>query len=450
MKKYSSALLWLYYGVALAVDAVLLLAWLVVAGIRVLTKRESFAEYKERFGFGVNPRALTAMMNGKASSHVKRKKMVWLHAPSLGETLSVSLLMTELQKNIFRSDVFFVITCQSPSARQALKSFLVKIFPANNFHLSLSPFDNLWLLNRRWQQLRPDVFFLVESDFLPRRALWLAVHKIPSFLLNGRISRKSFLFFHLFYFWRKIIFSNFALLWAQSARAQYYLSQLAGKPVFYHGNLKLFKQTEDPDKEMINFYKKTIPQEKYPLLFACLHPGEEKIMLKLYKKFPELKKYFFTIIVPRHPARHVWTTSFKARTQENKLTKQDFLQVSAFGHLTSLYSLCPLVLLGGSWVRRGGHNPKEALDQGGFVLHGKHVNNAYDIYHDTDKRGLTWRAHDINAIYKKIIWFRKLTPSQRQDIARKAKNWQVKDGAVIKKITQQLEKTFMKTFSKKI
>ncbi|MGI9461085.1 MAG: 3-deoxy-D-manno-octulosonic acid transferase [Alphaproteobacteria bacterium] len=418
MKKFYPLLL-LYYSVVLLVDGLLLIFWLGVAVMFFLTRRESFADLKQRFGFCGH-----RLLHRK----IMTKDIVWLHAPSLGETLSILPLITSWQKTILQKDIFFVITCQSPTAKLALKkslmSFLLTTFPHKNFHLSLAPFDNLWLIKNNWRVLRPAAFILAESDFLPRRSLWLRVKKIPSYLLNGRVSKKTAVFFKCLFIWRWIIFSHFRLLWAQSSTSQYYLSQLSKKSVHYDGNLKLYKKTDAPQTSLVQFYKNCIPVDKQPLLFACLHKGEEKIFLELYKKFPELKKHFFAIIVPRHPRLGLWRTSFAMAAAKQNLNHHQFIQVTTFGHLPSLYHLCPLVLLGGSWVNRGGHNPKEALDQGGLILHGKYIDNAIDIYQDTDHRHLTYLTEDINIIYKKIIWFKALSTSKKNTISQNAKNWQ--------------------------
>ncbi|MDI9313569.1 MAG: glycosyltransferase N-terminal domain-containing protein [Hydrotalea sp.] len=416
MKKKYQPLLLFYYNLCLVVDVFLLLVWLVVGLTRWLLRAEGTAMIKERFGFWPHHRTLLRAIG--------TRKIIWLHAPSLGETRSVLPIISNLEKN--HGDIFFIITCQSPSARLALASFLRDALPKNNFYLTLSPFDNLWLLKNKWRGLRPRFFFLAESDFLPRRALWLAVNRVPAVLLNGRMSKKSFFFFNFImrWTWGRVIFRNLDAIWAQSSTAQNYLSRLSDKNIFYHGNLKLFKTADTPKKNLVAFYKQAIPADKQPLLFSCLHPGEEKMLLDLYKKFPELKKYFFAIIVPRHPTRAVWQKSFHLRAAAVGLTSRDFLLVSSFGHLASLYHLCPLVLLGGSWARRGGHNPKEALDQGCCLLHGPHVGNAVDIYTDTDGRRITFMVDGLDAIYKKIIWFKKLSSAEQQQFVSRTKKWQ--------------------------
>ena len=50
------------------------------------------------------------------------------------------------------------------------------------------------------------------------------------------------------------------------------------------------------------------------------------------------------------------------------------------GELGLIYTLAPIVFVGGSLVEHGGQNPIEAIKLGAAVLHGPHVENFAEIY----------------------------------------------------------------------
>ena len=63
----------------------------------------------------------------------------------------------------------------------------------------------------------------------------------------------------------------------------------------------------------------------------------------------------------------------------------DVYIADTLGELGLVYSVAPIVFMGGSLVSHGGQNPIEAVRLGAAVLHGPHVWNFAEIYATLDE-----------------------------------------------------------------
>jgi 3-deoxy-D-manno-octulosonic-acid transferase len=104
----------------------------------------------------------------------------------------------------------------------------------------------------------------------------------------------------------------------------------------------------------------------------------------LKKDFPNL----LTILVPRHIERAPSLQHFAFKeelasalqTETSSLSGVEIYIGDTLGELAVLYALSPVVLMGATFVPKGGHNPIEAAQLGAFVLHGPHTFNNPQLY----------------------------------------------------------------------
>jgi 3-deoxy-D-manno-octulosonic-acid transferase len=119
------------------------------------------------------------------------------------------------------------------------------------------------------------------------------------------------------------------------------------------------------------------------------HPGEEEIVLRVFKniktKFPSLR----LVIAPRHVERTEDVQRIieeqgisSVRFSQMKSTKSDpnsVVLVDTIGHLRALYSLATLVFVGKSLTVPGGHNIIEPSFYSKPVIVGPHMQNFRDV-----------------------------------------------------------------------
>ena len=117
----------------------------------------------------------------------KRSKgnLIWIHAASVGEFMSVVPLVYELEKNKKINTI--LITTSTLSSSKIFKNLKFKktihqFFPIDQFYFT-SKFINYW---------KPKISIFIDSEIWPCMYRELKKNSIPLFLLNARITPKSF------------------------------------------------------------------------------------------------------------------------------------------------------------------------------------------------------------------------------------------------------------------
>ena len=126
------------------------------------------------------------------SSHFRiykdnQKKLVWFHAASIGEFLSIVPLINAIDKKY--KNINFLITTVTLSSSKLFE----KIFnnQSNITHRFL-PLDLESLSENFLNNWKPNLVFFVDSEIWPNLLFKIKEKNIPLLLINGRISKKSF------------------------------------------------------------------------------------------------------------------------------------------------------------------------------------------------------------------------------------------------------------------
>ena len=211
--------------------------------------------------------------------------------------------------------------------------------------------------------------------------------KIPTILLNGRITKKTYIRWKRFLNFSKKIFSNFDLCLSSSQESKNYLHKLGAKNVKFLGNLK-FSQSVEEKIELKKEIRKAI-LKKNVWCASSTHDTEETFCGKVHKELKSKNKNLLTIIIPRHVERvekiksDLQKLNLKVQTYESKekMKKDTDIYIGdSYGKTKSFYNYCENVFLGGSLINHGGQNPLEAARYGCNILHGPNVSNFYEIY----------------------------------------------------------------------
>ncbi len=312
--------------------------------------------------------------------------LLWLHGASIGEILGVVPLIRSVQAQDFN----VLLTSGTVTSAKIAETRM----PEGVLH-QFVPLDAPHFVKRFLAHWRPDVALFIESDLWPNLIAEAAERKIPLFIVNGRMSEKSF---HRWSTFPKTIGSllrKFDLCLAQSAADASRLSELGAPRIATTGNLKLDVPAPPIDPKKLDALKAAIRQR--PVIAAVsTHPGEDEIILDVHRKLRHSFPGLLTIIAPRHPERGAGIAQMAMganlriflRTQHAVPERTtDIFVADTLGELGLIYRLAPVVFVGGSLVPHGGQNPIEAVKQGAVVLHGPHVWNFAEIYAALDKAG---------------------------------------------------------------
>lgn len=338
---------------------------LYLAGRRMKGKEDS-ARLGERFGRTDRPRP--------------NSKLVWIHAASVGESLSIVPLVEQLIAA--RPGLIVLLTTGTVTSARIMAERL----PVGAFHQYV-PVDRPAYVRRFLDHWRPDLALWVESEFWPNLVLETAARGTPLVLINGRVSAKSFAGWRRFPGAIEQILSAFAVCLGQSEADADRLRRLGAPRVRCHGNLKFATPSLPADAAELARLEKTI-DARPAWIAASTHSGEEEIAAHVHRQLSSMHPGLLTIIVPRHPARGLEIAdmlktggfSVALRSRGDAISPSTALYVAdTMGELGLFYRLSPIAFMGKSLVPLGGQNPLEAARLDCAILFGPHMSNFAEI-----------------------------------------------------------------------
>jgi 3-deoxy-D-manno-octulosonic-acid transferase len=222
---------------------------------------------------------------------------------------------------------------------------------------------------------------------------------IPLFLINARLSNRSFKRVQHFGSAGRSLFQSFAGILAQSEPDAKRYQALGVNYVIVAGNMKFDVPEKAANQSLGKQWKKVLrEQQRLVVCAASTRAGEELIMINAWKKLlsefgSEIKPLL--IVVPRHPERftevanllYQSTLSFERRSNLSDLrssaefasvshwTNVDVLLGDSMGEMGAYYNATDLVVMGGSLLPTGGQNLIEACANGCPVILGEHTYN---------------------------------------------------------------------------
>ncbi|MCQ8278469.1 3-deoxy-D-manno-octulosonic acid transferase [Acetobacteraceae bacterium KSS8] len=304
-------------------------------------------------------------------------RLVWLHAASVGETLSLLPLIEALRE---RDPALALLLTTGTATSQALAEERLADSPVV---VRFAPLDVPSWVNRFLDHWRPDLLILVESEIWPTLIARCRARAIPLALVNGRLSDRSFKRWARSGAIGRALFGAFALISARSPEDAARLGALTEARIAEHGDLKRAAAPLPCDAAELARLRDAIGHR--PLwLAASTHPNEEQEALALHAALRERHPDALLVIAPRHPQRGDEIAALSPglpRRSEGAVPRPDdaVWLCDTLGELGLLYRLCPVVVLGNSFAavagRGGGHNPLEPARLGCALGAGPHMQN---------------------------------------------------------------------------
>jgi len=299
------------------------------------------------------------------------RPIIWIHSVSVGETIAVSPLIKVLSK-----DYQVLISTITDTGFEVAKSR----FKDLGVEVIYLPLDCPFAIKRLLKAFSPKALLITETEIWPN-LVWETSKFCPVFLINGRLSEKSFKNYKkVKFFVEKVLKSFTAILVQNEIYAKRF--SLLGAPkdkIFVVGNLKF--DIEIPELEFP--WSQNLPS---PIVIAgSTHSPEEELILSA---FLSLEDSGSLILAPRHPQRFSEVESIVLKTG-SKLVKLSELEkskdfkfnspvvvlVDKIGILSSLYRIADVVIIGGSFIPHGGQNPLEAIYWKKPVIFGPYMDN---------------------------------------------------------------------------
>jgi 3-deoxy-D-manno-octulosonic-acid transferase len=313
---------------------------------------------------------------------------IWVHALSVGEVSSARALIRAIRREYPDGILIF-----SASTRSGL-AYADSVLSGDIDLLVPFPFDLYWIVERFIRFLRPDLFVLVETDLWPNFLASLGRHQVNAFLVNGRVSESSAAKYQRFRSFFTPLFNVFNRVSMQTARDVERMKELGvdEERLLALGNLK-YGMVDLPIVEESSDGG-PIPEGRPVLVAGSTHPGEEEIVIDVFKRlqvtFPDL----FLVIAPRDIARGREIAGIACDRGIEAVQRSiddcrvaDLLILDTLGELAGIYSKCHAAFVGGSLVMAGGHNPLEPAFFGKPVIFGPHMEDFSEVAEDLLKVG---------------------------------------------------------------
>lgn len=306
----------------------LLLSAIYILAIPYLVWKSRSTKYKK---------AIPAKFFLKDNSSFKENG-IWFHSCSMGETKAIKPLIENFKELANIS----VITNTGYEEAKTISS--------NVRYLPFEIFLPFWINKQK-------VLVVMEAELWYMLFLFAKKKGAKTFLINARISDKSYKSYKRFSFFYKKIFKNIDKVFAQSDVDKKRLEELGASNVEVIGNIKL---AQLPSKKLdLEKPKKCV------ITAASTHENEETLILSAYDK-----NQGKLIIVPRHPERfekvNILISDYiknKDITYHKYSVKEDFdsdiILIDKMGMLNDIYAISDVVILGGAFEKIGGHNPVE-------------------------------------------------------------------------------------------
>ena len=292
--------------------------------------------------------------------------LIWLHAVSVGESVAaISLAKACLN---LHATTHILITTNTLTALEHLE----RKKPSRTI-ICYQPLDHPTCVNQFLAYWQPDSAVFLESDFWPNLIIQTARQNIAVSFASAQLSETAFTN------WKKRpklasqVFGAAELICAVDENQKMKFKQLCQPAeispvdkvpdIRIGGSLKLNTVNTAVDGDFVRQLK-TVAGHRPIILAASTHDPEEKLLLQAsqdveYAGYPHL-----LIIAPRHIERSQDITQLVphiASRSKGQLPQSEdsYFLADSFGELGSLITAADIVILGGSFTPKGGHNPLE-------------------------------------------------------------------------------------------
>jgi len=378
---------------------------------------------------------------------------IWVHALSVGEVISAIPLIDLLGREFPGTGIVFTASTATgmAMAREKLDGRVGVVFSM--------PVDAWWCVRRVIDFVKPSVFILVETDIWPGLLRCLKRKGIQSMLVNGRVSPRTLRSYKRARFFVRKMFDplHVCLMQSDLDRDRLLMIGIEKRKIITAGNIKFDRQIVALDEEARQGCLCALGLESDDPLWVAgsTHPGEEDVVLDVFKKlrpaFPRLR----LILAPRDTRRSgdivtmagekgiraVLKTQVgkqnagreekrtKGRAQSAKrsgpiatpssqpvilgaprpmpraLSGYDVLILNTMGELGRIYGLARVCFVGGSLAPIGGHNLLEPASFGIPVVFGPHTHNFVSMAAALLEAGGGRRVHSGDELYTTLKAF---------------------------------------------
>ena len=282
----------------------------------------------------------------------------WVHGASLGEVITLRPFLNELVRLYGRERI--VCTATTLDGLKQLQKDEICGF-ATLLPIELPAFTVPFI-----EKIKPRLMMISETEIWPLLLDTLARKNVPYGIINGRINERSVRLMRIAWPLFESAITQMAFVFPQEKQYQRRF-KILGIGTERQQALGCFKYDIaeiQPDTTQMR-QKFGIPAHRDVICFGSTHQGEEDQILDAME--PLWSRMNATVIIaPRHIKRiQEIEKLLKSRNldyekaSELTTTARKIILVDTMGELRSFYAISSLTFVGGSLIKRGGHNLME-------------------------------------------------------------------------------------------
>jgi len=311
------------------------------------------------------------------------KPIIWVHAVSVGEVLTISGLVAELRLR-FPEHRIVVSTTTGTGQKLARKRF----GEDNVFYF---PLDFAFTIRPYLRALAPQLIIIAETEFWPNFLRLAKKNGSKIAVVNARISDRSFPGYRRLRPWLSRALTNIDLFLTQTEEDSRRLAEIgaAAQRIQISGNLK-FDVSPPAPPPIVESLRSAFYQASAGPILVCgsTVDDEEPLLLRAFENVLASHPRAVMILAPRHPERFrevaellkkLGLRFWRRSLWSGEAIAGGVFFVDTIGELAALYSLGTLAFVGGSLVPRGGHNIIEPAQYGVPIIIGTHTENFRDV-----------------------------------------------------------------------
>ena len=315
--------------------------------------------------------------------------LIWIHAVSLGEVVAVTPFVNELHRR--HPTYRLVVSTVTETGREAVEQRLAGV--ADHCY---APLDFPWVVSRFIKRLQPCLYLFVETELWPNLLWNLRRQGVPTALVNGRLSTRSFArqqWAPVRSFYRTML-QTLSLCLMQSDRDVDRIVALGAEAsrVRRTGNIKFDQPTPVIEEGGVTRAHLGLHDTERLFVSGSTHPGEEEILVECYRALVARCPSAVLLIAPRHIERAesveamirarglaVQRRSAMGQVGVLRSTGPRVLVLDSRGELAAIYREAVVAFVGGTLVPIGGHNLLEPAQWAKPVLFGLYTDHCAEI-----------------------------------------------------------------------
>ena len=342
------------------------------------------------------------------------RRRIWIQAVSVGEIEAIGPLLQRLQAT--GQTELILTTTTSTGYRIAQDRYKDLCIGIGFFPLDFWPFSLI-----AWSRIAPDKIILAEGELWPEHLQQAKNHNVPAYLINARLSDKSFARHQKFKSITKNLLKQFSWIGAGSEEDARRLKTICDidNQIEVTGNLKFDVSADGPlsmaDKNKLRselgFGNSS---ETIVLLGSSTWEGEEAVLVKALKNLRDTGLDARLLLVPRHAERRDSVLkllessglNYHQRSVKGPQAPEGTIihLGDTTGELRQLTRAADLAFTGKSLPPHdGGQTPIECAAAGVPVIYGPHMTNFKSICQGLEKKGAAIKCGDADEVLKEIL-----------------------------------------------